>query len=160
MGRMNSRRPRVPRHGMYPRAGSAAPVRCSVRTAGEQPDHPVTPIDPVYGFGEAGAPITLYRGPLVVGSGKPADGHIWLRLSGELEVLWEADKRCALGPTTLEFSYPCIGEVTIPAVVTSSNVDFHAANLVFWSGELEAEAASLPPGDDGVCAEVGLAQDG
>ncbi len=41
-----------------------------------------------------------------------------------------------------------------------ANVDFHAANLVFWSGELEAEAASLPPGDDGVCAEVGLAQDG
>ncbi len=100
-GRLNSRRPRVPRHGMYPRASSAVPVRCSVRSAGEQPDHPVTPIDPVYWFGEAGAPITLYRGPLVIGSGKPADGHIWLRLSGELEVLWEADQRCALGPTTL-----------------------------------------------------------
>jgi len=106
---------------MYPRAGSAVPVRCSVRSAGEQPDHPVTPIDPVYGFGEAGAPITLYRGPLVIGSGKPAAGHIWLRLSGDLEVLWEADKHGALGPTTLKFSCPGIGEVTIPAVVTSSN---------------------------------------
>ncbi len=118
---MNSRSRRVTRHGMYPRASGAVPVRCSVHSAGEQPDHPVTPIDPVYGFGEAGAPITLYRGPLVIGSGKPAEGHIWLRLSGDLEVLWEADKHCALGPTTLEFSCPGIGEVTIPAVVTSSN---------------------------------------
>ena len=41
-----------------------------------------------------------------------------------------------------------------------TNVDFHAANLVLWSGELEAEAAALPPGDDGVGGEAGLAQDG
>jgi hypothetical protein len=75
----------------------------------------------VYGFGQAGAPITLYRGPLVIGSGKPAKGHIWMRLSGELEVLWEADSPSALGRTTLQFSYVGIGEVTIPAVVTSSN---------------------------------------
>jgi hypothetical protein len=55
-------------------------------------------------------------------SGKPAEGHIWLRLSGDLEVPWEADKRCALGPTTLQFSCPGVGEVTIPAVVTTSTI--------------------------------------
>jgi hypothetical protein len=41
----------------------------------------------------------------------------------------------------------------------SANADFHAANSASWLGELEAEPAALPPGDGGVCAEVGVAQD-
>ena len=42
----------------------------------------------------------------------------------------------------------------------SVSADFHAANRASWLAELEAEAAVLPPGDGGVGAQVGLAQDG
>ncbi len=40
------------------------------------------------------------------------------------------------------------------------NADFHAAYLASWSGELEAKAAAVPPGDGGVGGEAGLAEDG
>jgi transposase len=36
---------------------------------------------------------------------------------------------------------------------------FPCSGFDLWSGELEAESAALPPGDGGVCGEVGLAQD-
>ena len=40
------------------------------------------------------------------------------------------------------------------------SADFHAANRASALAELEAEATVLPPGDGGVGAQVGLAQDG
>ena len=42
----------------------------------------------------------------------------------------------------------------------AASADFHAAYLAPGSGELEAEAPAVPPGDGGVGGEAGLAEDG
>jgi hypothetical protein len=48
----------------------------------------LAPVRPVYPFGDPGAPIELYSGPIVVDSIGPWEGRIFADLAGELQVRW------------------------------------------------------------------------
>jgi len=80
-------------------------------------------MSPLFDFDstQPGGEIMIHEGDVRVGAGPTVTGRIWLRTHGELDVRWSADANIDLGTTTLTFTKPDIGGVTIPVETTSSS---------------------------------------
>ena len=65
-------------------------------TTGDDDEWPwesaVPPVHPVYPFGDPGAPIELYSGPIAVDSIGPWEGRIFADLAGDLQVRWSGTR--------------------------------------------------------------------
>jgi hypothetical protein len=65
-------------------------------TTGDDDEWPwasaLPPVRPVYPFGDPGAPIELYSGPIAVDSVGPWDARIYADLAGDLQVRWSATR--------------------------------------------------------------------
>lgn len=78
----------------------------------------LTPVRPVYPFGDPGAPIELYSGPIAVNSTGPWEGRIFVDLAGDLQVRWSGTKPegwLTANDVKLTMERPRGASITVPA---------------------------------------------
>jgi hypothetical protein len=78
----------------------------------------LTPLRPVYPFGDPGAPIELYSGPISVDSTGPWEGRIFVDLAGDLQVRWSGTKAegwLTANDVKLTIERPHGAAITVPA---------------------------------------------
>ena len=78
----------------------------------------LTPLRPVYPFGDPGAPIELYGGPIAVDSIDPWEGRIYADLAGDLQVRWSGTKAegwLTANDVKLTIERPHGAAITVPA---------------------------------------------
>jgi hypothetical protein len=109
------------------------------------------PIRPVYPFGDPGAPIELYSGPISVDSTGPWEGRILVDLAGDLRVRWSGTKAegwVTANDVKLTIERPHVAAITMPA---HRNLMRMEREVVRASGEIMHADVGSP---DAVCERV------
>ena len=111
----------------------------------------LAPVHPAYPFGDPGAPIELYSGPIAVDSIGPWEGRIFADLAGDLQVRWSATAPEGWVDATyvnLTVEPPDAGPTTVPARRNWSQRD---SEYVRASGEIMNAHVGSP---DALCDRV------